>query len=205
MTMEMTTTVNDRFSIFPRGWWCEAEQKVKMRQSPQQTMTIADVYAYITSERARWATETLRSMAGRATDEEVKQFKLRHFEYATFSGIFSYRNARRLVERTPFITIDIDHLSSTGEARELQQAFCCDDRVETALCFVSPRGRGVKWVAVLPEWLEGKPWKEQFAGMRQYVHFHYGVVVDPSGSDICRACFLPWDKECFLNNKICKI
>lgn len=195
----MTTTTNNRFSIFPMGWWNEDTQKVKMRQTPQQTMTIADVYAYITSERARWATETLRSMAMTASDEELRAFKVQHFEYATFSGRFSYRNARRLVERTPYITIDIDHLSSMEEAREVQEAFTHDAKVETALSFVSPSGRGVKWVAVLPEWLEERPWKEQFEGLRRYVGFEYSIDPDPSGSDICRACFLPWDKECFIN------
>ncbi len=200
----MTTTKNDRFSIFPCGWWNEKKQKVQMRQSPQQTMTIADVYRYITSERARWATETLREMMATATDEELRKFKVLHFEYATFSGIFSYRNAQRLAERTPYITIDIDHLSSTEEARELQQVFTRDKLVETALCFVSPKGKGVKWVTILPKWLKDKTWKEQFAGIRQYVGFNYGYDPDPSGSDISRACFLPWDENCYINPKFIK-
>ena len=35
----------------------------------------------------------------------------------------------------------------------------------------------------------------------KHVGFNYGIVVDKSGSDVCRACFLPWDSECFINSK----
>lgn len=201
----MNTTPNNRFSIFPCGWWNEATQEVKMRQRPQQTMTIGDAYRYIVSERARWATDTLRSMLATGTKDELANFKVRHFEYATFSGRFSYRNARSLLERTPYITIDIDNLGSMAEARELQEVFCNDTNVETALCFVSPKGLGVKWIAELPQWLQGKPFKEQFESLRRYVGFHYGLDPDKSGSDVCRACFLPWDEKCFINTKYLSI
>ena len=35
--------------------------------------------------------------------------------------------------------------------------------------------------------------------MQQHVAFHYGIAIDKSGSDICRACFLPHDPECYIN------
>ena len=141
----MTTasdTTNCRFSIFPCGWWDAAAQVAKPQQRPQQTQTIGWVYEYITSERARRATEELRAMAPTATRQQKQDFKALRFEYATFSGIFSYRNARSLVVRSPFLAIDIDDLSSTDEARDVQQRLCQDTHVETALCFVSPKGLG---------------------------------------------------------------
>ena len=201
----MTTTsdmTNCRFSIFPCGWWDEAEQKAKPQQRPQQTQTIRWVYEYIISERARRATEELRAMAPTATRQQKQDFKALNFEYATFSGIFSYRNARSLVARTPFLTIDIDDLGSTEEAREVQRLLCQDANVETALCFVSPKGLGVKWVVSLPEWTLGLPFREQYEQMRRYVGFHYGYDPDKSGSDVCRACYLPWDVECYINPHI---
>ena len=192
---------NDRFSIFPRGWWNEAKGKVDMRQHPQQTQTISWIHEYITSERAKWATEEFRKMLPIATKEESGKFKVLNFEYATFSGTFSYRNAKSLIARTPFLTLDIDHLSSLEEARELQKRFIEDPEVETALCFVSPSGLGVKWIIVLPPWVENLSFKEQFSRMRDYVGFNYGIDPDTSGSDVCRACFLPWDEECYINPK----
>lgn len=200
----MTTasdTTNCRFSIFPCGWWDAAAQVAKPQQRPQQTQTIGWVYEYITSERARRATEELRAMAPTATRQQKQDFKALRFEYATFSGIFSYRNARSLVVRSPFLAIDIDDLSSTDEARDVQQRLCQDTHVETALCFVSPKGLGVKWVVTLPDWTEGIPFREQFERVRRYVGFNYGLDPDKSGSDVCRACYLPWDAECYINPK----
>ena len=192
---------NERFSIFPTGYWNFTQQKAVPNQKPQQTQTIEWVGEYITSGHARWATEELRKMLPTASREEKQAFKALNFEYATFSGVFSYRNARSLVERSPFLALDIDDLSSTKEAREVQQMLCADKNIETALCFVSPKGLGVKWIVRLPEWTEGMDFKEQFAEMRNYVGFNYGIDPDKSGSDVCRACYLPWDEQCYINPK----
>ena len=198
MTKEIS---NERFSIFPCGWKRE-DGKVKMNQWPQQTQTIGWVYEWI---RSPWcaveATIGYRAMLPTASREQKNNFKLEHFQYATFSGIFTYRKEEKLVTRTPFLTIDIDHLDSLEEARDVQQTLCQDTEVVTALCFVSPSARGVKWILELPKWTEGKPFKEQFDMMRDYVSFNYGLDADKSGSDVCRACFLGWDPDCFVNPK----
>ena len=188
----------DKFSIFPRGYQ-NKEGKAVFATRPQQAQDIAWVYDYITSTRAQWATEKLRSMVGEASKEELSDFKKLNFESATFAGIFSYRNARNLVHRSPFVVLDIDDLSSMEEAREVQQTLVADSYVETALCFVSPKGRGVKWVIRQPEWVQSPDFKTAFQMLSQHVGFQYGIVVDKSGSDVCRACFLPYDPECYIN------
>ncbi len=192
--------INDRFSIFGRGWRNQQGVAV-LATKPQQTQDIKWVHAYIVSERARWATETLRAMAGNASKEELSDFKKLNFEVATFNGVFSYRNARSIIVRSPWLVADIDDLSSTDEAREVQQLLIADKNIETGLCFVSPKGRGVKWVLRIPEWLQSKDFKAQFEGLQRYVAFEHSIAIDKSGSDVCRACFLPYDKECFINPK----
>ena len=189
---------NEQFSIFPKGYRNQSGQAV-LATRPQQTQDIAWTYDYISSVRAQWATETLRSMIGHASKDELADFKKLNFEAATFNGVFSYRNARSLVTRSPFIVLDIDDLSSTEAARQVQRQLVGDTKVETALCFVSPKGRGVKWVVRLPEWAQYDDFKLTFQTMQQHVGFHYGIVIDKSGSDVCRACFLPYDPECFIN------
>lgn len=191
---------NTRFSIFPSGWWDEKNQKAVPSQSPQQKQTIKWVYDYIIGGPACQATIRLREMYATASEEEVRNFKLMNFEYATFCGIFSYRKANCLLERSPYLVIDIDNLSSTDEARRVKDDLCNDKMVETALCFISPKGRGVKWVVTIPEWLKGLKFREQFEGLRRHVGFTYGIDPDKSGSDVCRACFLPWDRDCFIGN-----
>lgn len=196
-----TSITNERFSIFPTGWWDEAKQVATPRQRPQQTQIMPWVYDYIISTRAKEATEELRRMLPTATRQEKQTFKVLHFEYATFSGIFTYRNARSLVMRSPFITLDIDDLASLEEARDIQQRLCADKRVETELCFVSPSGHGLKWIVRLPEWTEGLAFRDQFEQLRRYVGFNYGIDPDKSGSDVCRACYLGWDNQCYINPK----
>ncbi len=194
--MEQTRT--ECFSTFPRGYRNQKDEAV-LATKPQQSQTIVWAYDYIISERARWATEELRSMTGSATKEELADFKKLNFETATFNGVFTYRNARSLVCRSPFMVVDIDDLSSTEEARHIQQVLIQDPRVETMLCFVSPKGKGVKWVVRLPEWAQRNDFKSTFQMLQQHVGFEYGIVVDKSGSDVCRACFLPFDPDCYIN------
>lgn len=192
------TREKDQFSIFPKGYRNQKGQAV-LATRPQQAQGIAWAYDYITSVRAQWATETLRSMLETATKEELSDFKKLNFECATFNGTFSYRSARNIVTRSPFMVIDIDDLSSTEEARRVQQSLVSDEKVETALCFVSPKGHGVKWVVRLPEWARHDDFKLSFQAMQQHVAFHYGIAIDKSGSDVCRACFLPYDPACYIN------
>ncbi len=192
--------INDKFSIFGRGYRNPKSVAV-LAPKPQQTQDIKWVYNYIVSERARWATETLRSIVGNATKEEVGDFKKLNFEVATFNGVFSYRNAQSLVVRSPWLVADIDDLSSTDEAREVQHRLIADKNLETGLCFVSPKAMGVKWVVRIPVWLQGMDFKSQFQGLQRYMAFEHSITIDKSGSDVCRACFLPYDKDCFINSK----
>lgn len=192
--------INEKFSIFGKGYR-NREGKAVLATKPQQTQDLKWVHDYIISERARWATETLRGMVDYATKDELSDFKKLNFEVATFNGIFSYRNANSLVDRSPWIVLDIDDLSSIDEAREVQQRLIADENIETGLCFVSPKGKGVKWIVRIPEWLQGMDFKNQFQTLQHYMAFEHGITIDKTGSDVCRACFLPYDKDCFINTK----
>lgn len=199
--MVVKNNSHERFSIFPCGWWNEAKQKASPQQRPQQAQTIEWVYEYIISGRARKPTEELRAMIPTATKDQKDKYKVLNFEYATFSGIFTYRKEQFLAERSPYICLDIDGLDSGDEARAVQHALSADKYVETELCFVSPSGNGVKWVVRLPEAVEGMSFRDQWYEMRNHLAFNYGLIADPSCKDVTRACFLPWDNECFINNK----
>ena len=206
--MNTITTTNDGFSLFPKGWRNQKGVAV-LATKPQQVQSIGWVGEYIKSERARWATEELRRLIEKAETgglddkgkKELSDFKKLNFEVATFAGVFSYRNAKSLVERSPFMVLDIDDLPSLDDARRVQHLLINDRFVETVLCFVSPSGHGVKWVVRLPKWAHDNDFKMSFQMLSNHVGFNYGIVVDKSGSDVCRACFLPWDSECFINQK----
>ena len=196
-----TNDSNARFSVFSYGHR-NKNGKVVMRTYPEMTQNIEWAYRWITSPMAASvATIGYRAMMPTATRDERNEFKLENFKNATFAGTFSYRNAKGLIQRSPFMVLDIDHLASLCEACELRERLSRDTEVETALCFVSPSGLGVKWVFVLPDWTLNHAYKEQFDMMRDHLCFHYGFDADTTGSDVCRACFLPYDPECFVNDK----
>ena len=190
-----------QFSVYGYGYR-NRDGKVVLAVKPEGTATISNIYQYITSESAKHATKQLRKMELQgATREELSDYKKLYFKIVTFSGTFSYRNSKSIISRSPYLVIDIDDLASENEARQLAQRFISDPYVETELCFVSPKGRGVKWIITLPEWWQPLPFKQQFEAARMHVIFHYGVPVDVSGSDVCRACFLPYDPQCYINPK----
>lgn len=192
---------NNEFSFFGKGVFNQEKGEWVLRKKPIQSVDIAWVYNYIISERARDATEELRRMPPSATKKERNNFKVKNFEFVTFSGVFPYRDADSVETRSPNVCLDIDDLISTEEARKIQRLLCQDQYVETALCFVSPSGRGVKWVVELPEWTQGLLFKEQWYKLRNHLAFHYGLIADRTGKDVCRACFLPYDEFCYINPK----
>ena len=98
------------------------------------------------------------------------------------------------------MVIDFDHIPN---AKGLVKRLANDTNFETILAFRSPSGDGVKWIVALPD--TNKPdgtaftYGEFFTILSNYSKKIYGIEADPSGKDICRACFLPHDPDAFIN------
>lgn len=201
--MEENKTFNGNvlFTLFGKGHWSEKLQKYVPSTKPLMNVDISWVGNYVLSERAKTQTMELRQMIGTATEQQLREYKLLQFDAVAAAGIFSYGNAASLTVRSPYVVIDVDDLSSTEEAREIQQILINDSEVVTALCFVSPKGRGVKWWVELPEWCQGLKFDEQYAALSRYIGYEYGILADSTGSNVNRLCFLPYDNECFINPK----
>lgn len=193
--------LNEKFSYFGKGYFSQKMGKWVPSTSPQQIVDIAWTGNYILSERAKYSTEELRRIMPTATDQKLRDFKLREFDAVAGAGIFKYGNAQGLTERSKYIVIDIDDLESTEQAREIQQTLVNDKEVVTALCFVSPKGLGVKWWPEIPEWCMNMTFAEQYAALSRYIGYNYGLQADLSCSNVNRLCFLPYDPECFVNPK----
>ena len=104
----MPTTAS--FTFFGKGHYSEKAQKWVPSTKPQGTVDIAWTGAYIKSEKARYATEELRSIMPTATDQQLRDYKLREFDAVAGAGTFSYGNAKGLIERSKYIVLDIDDL-----------------------------------------------------------------------------------------------
>ncbi|MBR6875739.1 MAG: hypothetical protein IKN00_05560 [Bacteroidales bacterium] len=157
-----------------------------------------DIYKYITSDYAKANTETLRSI----TDpKERSRYKAANFDYVTPGGLFRSRKESDLIQASGYMVVDFDHISDPDG---LVLLLANEENFETVLAFRSPSGDGVKWFVNLPVGQtkpDGTPFTygEFFTILSNYVRHAYGYEADPSGKDICRACFLPFDPDAFLN------
>lgn len=156
-----------------------------------------DIYKYLVSDYAKKQTAHLRSL----TDpKQRRRYKADNFDYITPGGIFTSRKEGDLVTPSGYMVIDFDHIP---DPRGLVKRLAHDEQFETILAFTSPSGDGVKWILALPTntKLDGKPFTygEFFTILSNYSRKVYGIEADPSGKDICRACFLPHDPNAFLN------
>ena len=110
---------------------------------PNAEMTIPDIYAAIKSNKLKQQTEELRSLLsplpfGEGPGERLlaaRKYKATHFDYVTFSGLFSKRNDSALIRHSGLITLDFDHVSNLQELRKTLRQ---DRYFETELMFVSP-------------------------------------------------------------------
>lgn len=158
---------------------------------PSGKFSLVDAFNYITGDEARERTLKLRGM------DDVKRarnYKAANFDYCTFSGVFTMRNDKALVEHSGLLCLDFDHLK---DVVALAQRLLEDEYFETQLMFRSPSGDGLKWI--VPINVAEMPHADYFRAVANYVRETYGVEVDKSGRDVSRACFLPFDPQAFIN------
>ena len=160
---------------------------------PAKEITLQQAFKLIKSEKYRNNTNRLRSIQSK---EEARKFKASQFDYATFSGTFSKRNDKALLNHSGLLTIDFDHIPNL---QELKNQLLQDEYFETELLFVSPSGDGLKWI--IPIDITENTHQNFFKAISAYIKEVYHQEADKSGKDISRACFLPHDPEVFINPK----
>jgi hypothetical protein len=161
--------------------------------TPFRTITLRDAYTYIAGPWAKTSTGLLRAQK---TAEQASKFKRSNFSYCTFSGVFEKRNAKNLLWHSGLICFDFDHL---GDVEGFRAKLLADEYFDTQLLFVSPSGDGLKWVIAKNDHTVSH--SEYFQAVANYISHTYGVVVDKSGSDVSRACFLPHDPNVYIHPK----
>lgn len=192
------------FSVFPPGY-VNRYGKAVMATKHLKTSTIEGVYRFISSER--WAGNATCELRKIKEHDENSKYKMMNFFVATFSCIASYRNAQSVTQVSDFMVLDFDeeeimeaNLGDTIEESiaELKRRLLLDQNLATVLMFVSPNGNGIKQVIKVGN-KQGLSHREAFDAISIYIHERHGVHIDASGSDICRACFLPYDPDCYFN------
>ena len=158
---------------------------------PHKSISLLDAYNYIVGEYAKQRTEKLRDIID---PKQARQFKANNFDYCTFSGVFTSRNDKKIVQHSGLMAVDFDHLPNLEEVR---QSLLVDEYFDTQLLFVSPSGDGLKWIISIDT--KQTTHSNYFAAVANYILQTYGIEVDKSGRDISRACFLPHDPNAFIN------
>jgi len=159
---------------------------------PYSSADLQQIYEIIKGDSFAERTIKLRSFTNL---DEAKRFKVYKFEYATFSGVFYERAAHRIIKLSINICIDLDHI---GDSYAIQQIIkLILDKFPPALMFISPSGDGLKIVfKVNPE---NGTHSQYFQALQRFFADEIGFEIDKSGSDICRACFLPHDPDAYYN------
>lgn len=160
---------------------------------PYRAADVVDMYRYITSTYARTQTEALRSIA---EPKEAKAYKAANFDYCTFSGLFRKRSDKALLLHSGLMCIDFDDVEDMDA---LKQRLIHHEYFDTELLFVSPSGNGLKWI--IPIDLRGCNHSRYFKAVANCIEATVGIKPDPSGSDVSRSCFLPYDPNAYINPK----
>lgn len=131
-----------------------------------------------------------------ASASEKSRLKADVFNALIFSGTFGKTGkAEHIRQMSGLIVLDIDNIEKLFEVRsKLKQ-----DKY-TYLMFLSPSGNGIK-IIVKHNLKEPTDWKFLFYELEAYYLDKYNIVLDKSGKDINRMCFLPYiEKKDFYKN-----
>ena len=167
-------------------------------------VSIEQIFQIITSnENLKTLTKQVRNAA------DMRTAKASLLPYVTPCGTFTRRNSKNFVSPSHLVIVDVDHLNSYQEAVEIRRALYDDPLLHPVLTFISPSGLGVK--AFVPcnhiyTADDAKNITENMSWAMQYVEMAYSTttyislgekpkVVDFSGKDLVRSCFLSHDPE----------
>jgi len=160
---------------------------------PKQAIKLVNVFELIKGDKYKQNTGKLRAIKDK---KEARSFKANRLDYVTFSGAFTKRNDKALLNHSGLLTVDFDHIS---DVQSLKESLLQDDYFETELMFTSPSGNGLKWI--IPIDLTKATHQNTFEAISNYIRHAYKIEIDKSGKDISRACFLSYDKEVYINPK----
>lgn len=141
--------------------------------------------------------DALRELLEKGDKEGAENLK-KNLPAVTFSAIFGEKRQLKDVKLyTNILVFDIDKLVDNQAAIELRDALSKNSYVFSS--FISPSGKGVKFLVKLSENSIQENHKKAFADIANYFEQEYNIVIDRSGQDIGRLCFASYDPNLFIN------
>lgn len=144
----------------------------------------------------RWADKVQKARDLYSSDKDAYDQEKRNLPCAIFSGVFSKRSADGILEYSKTIVLDIDKLSQE-EINDYKESFKGDGFIYSY--FTSPSGFGLKVLVKLK--CDQKDHLAAFLALEKHFKQNYAIVIDKSGKDISRLCYVSYDPELYINDE----
>lgn len=149
---------------------------------------------WLTTDKYRDKVEQIRSIQ----DEDLQKTIKKTLPAITPSGRFSYRDEAHLTEHTGFLAFDIDfqdnrHISNFDRLRDELKNIA-----SVAYCGLSVRGHGFWGLVPIPA-STPEVHKKRFDTLARDFR-EFGIVLDPSGADVCRLRIASHDPDAYFNH-----
>ncbi len=161
---------------------------------PYKNISLVDAYNAISGKYLQKQTQQLRLISAK---DKNRKFKATHLPYVCFSGTFTQRNEKSLIQHSGLLSLDFDHLE---DVEKTKFQLLKDSYFETQLLFISPNGNGIKWIIEI-ELSEKYPHGEMFQRIYYYILQTYSLKIDKACKDVSRATFLCYDPEAWIHPK----
>lgn len=137
---------------------------------------------------------TIRNLLSNNNKHSADQHK-KQLKGFTVSGTFNNgRSIDKIETYSQYVILDIDKLSETRLKELVNLTHLAP---YTYASFISPSGNGIKVIVKVNTNKEQH--KEAYKQVVAYYEQALSINIDTSGSDICRLCFVSYDKDCFIN------
>lgn len=187
--MEVVNYLNKNVS-YQKDTWASFSKEI----------TIGEILNEIKNGTYKVSVDRLRQILNDGDAEAYKAEKLR-LPAVTFCGTFNEsRKKEQLKEYNSLIVIDIDKLS-LEELNRIKDLLITDEYVFAL--WVSPSNNGIKGLVALNFNFDLKDnldnsHKSAFNKLKKYFEEHYQIILDGSGSDTTRLCFVSYDESLVL-------
>jgi hypothetical protein len=175
--------------------YIQENQKVKSHDSTILIMTYKNVREKTGSQVS--IEDIVNGITTRSERKEVKNKEQLPVAYFSASHISGRKEDKNVTQHSGLIICDIDCDDNPEiDFKKLKDNLCKDKYI--FVCFNSPSG-GIK-VIIKTNIVKKEHHKAYFEIIKDYFQKTYQITkIDPTGCNIARACFLPYDCSCYFN------
>lgn len=190
----VSNAVNREFSGF--------DGPVTENNPPKAKYRIELVHDRITTDKNLKAQiDKLRTLEGKAYIREKEKLP-----FITPSGLFNLRGIKNIDKHSGLIVMDFDHLEEKYPSiledpsilEKLKDRLFNDMNLPSVLIFISPSGKGLKWLIQIPADITTH--LSYFLAIEAYVKKTYDLDADESGKDVARPCFFSYDPKAMFRD-----